>query len=58
MPDFPIGLVGLSLGPRGKRGPAVQPPPQGKKGGKGKKKVRKRKRKKKKMFLVVPSTFA
>ena len=34
-PDFPIGLRGLSLGPRGKRGPAV------KKGGKGRKRKRK-----------------
>ena len=25
-PDFPIGLRGLSLGPRGKGGPAVGPP--------------------------------
>ena len=40
-PDFPIGLRGLSLGPRGKGGPAVQPPPLGKKGGKGRKRKRK-----------------
>ena len=49
-PDFPIGLRGLSLGPRGKGGPAVQPPPLGKKGRereeKGEKKRRKNKRKK------------
>ena len=44
-PDFPIGLIGLSLGPRGKGGPAVQPSPLEKGERKGE---RKRKRKKKK----------
>ena len=40
-PDFPIGLRGLSLGPRGKGGPAVQSPPLGKRGGQGRKRKNK-----------------